>query len=83
MARTATDPRRYSLPTEQDISEAVLGSHKTSGKTGITLPELIIKFEKLRLGKHGVREKVEEIVERKCDLVDNADGNYQWLKWKH
>jgi hypothetical protein len=24
-----------------------------------------------------------EVVQRKCDIVDNADGNFQWLKWKH
>jgi hypothetical protein len=24
-----------------------------------------------------------EVVQRKCNVVDNADGNFQWLKWKH
>jgi 3-hydroxyisobutyryl-CoA hydrolase len=77
------NPMRYCLPTEKEIGSMVRGSHPASGKSGLTLPELMSKFEDLRKGKHGVREKVLEVVQRKCDIVDNADGNFQWLKWKH
>ena len=77
------NPMRYCLPTEKEIGSMVRGSHPSSGKSGLTLPELISKFDNLRKGKHGVREKVLEVVQRKCDTVDNADGNFQWLKWKH
>ena len=78
-----SNPMRYALPTEAQIGELVMGSHSTSGHTSITLEELISKLETLRNGKMGIREKVTEVVNRKCKIVDNKDGNYQWLSWKH
>jgi 3-hydroxyisobutyryl-CoA hydrolase len=78
-----SDPMRYALPTEGQIGDLVRGSHVTSGSTGITLEELISKLETLRNGKMGIKEKVTEVVGRKCKIVDNNDGNYQWLSWKH
>jgi len=77
------NPMRYTLPTEKEISNMVRGSHVSSGKAGIKMEELVSKFEDLRHGKHGVKEKVIEVAQRKCEIVDNADGNFQWLKWKH
>jgi len=78
-----TNPMRYTLPTEKDIGRMVRGSDRSSGGSGMKLNELVAKFEDLRQGKRGVREKVLEVVERKCEIVDNSDGNFQWLKWKH
>ena len=77
------NPMRYTLPTEKEIGTMVLGSHHASGKAGLKLEELVSKFEHLRRGKHGVKEKILEVAQRKCEIVDNADGNFQWLKWKH
>ena len=74
---------RFCLPTEKEIGAMVRGIHHASGKAGLTQDELISKFERLRKGKHGVREKIIEVVQRKCDIVDNADGNFRWLKWRH
>lgn len=77
-------PMKYALPTEEEIGTMVRGSHNTGGASGITLKELIAKFENLRKGKAGVKDKIVEVVQRKCDTVDNGgDGNFVWLKWRH
>jgi 3-hydroxyisobutyryl-CoA hydrolase len=74
---------KYALPTEDEIGTMVRGSHTSGGGTGISLDELLSKFNVLRQGKMGVKEKVREVVHRKCEVVDNVDGNFVWLKWKH
>jgi 3-hydroxyisobutyryl-CoA hydrolase len=74
---------KYALPTEDEIESVVLGSHTSGGGTGLRLDELVSKFSDLRQGKSGVKEKILEVVRRKCDVVDNGDGNFVWLKWKH
>jgi 3-hydroxyisobutyryl-CoA hydrolase len=73
-----TPPARFALPTEEEIAAAILGKHSSSGQTAITLSELLSKFEKLRPGKHGVKEKILEVVDRKC-----KGGDSEWLEWKH
>jgi 3-hydroxyisobutyryl-CoA hydrolase len=83
LAAKDRNPMRYALPTEKEIGTMVRGSHQASGRAGLNLTELISKFEDLRRGKYGVKEKILEVAARKCDVVDNADGNFQWLKWKH
>jgi len=74
---------KYALPTEDEIGSLVRGSHTSGGGTGLRLDELLSKFNDLRQGKLGVKEKILEVVGRKCDVVDNGDGNFVWLKWKH
>jgi 3-hydroxyisobutyryl-CoA hydrolase len=74
---------KYALPTEDEIGSVVLGSHTSGGGTGLRLEELVSKFNDLRQGKLGVKEKILEVARRKCDVVDNGDGNFVWLKWKH
>ncbi|KAF8651425.1 hypothetical protein AX16_004727 [Volvariella volvacea WC 439] len=76
-------PMRYALPTEEEIGQVVRGSHSSGGSMGLQLDELVGKFADLRPGKLGVREKVLEVAKRRCEIVDNADGNFVWLKWKH
>ena len=81
---TATGkPMKYALPTEDEIGSVVRGSHTSGGGTGLRIDELLSKFNDLRQGKLGVKEKILEVVSRKCDIVDNGDGNFVWLKWKH
>ncbi|KAF8623491.1 hypothetical protein AX15_006274 [Amanita polypyramis BW_CC] len=74
---------KFALPTEEEIGAVVRGAHSSGGTTGIKLDELLSRFGELRQGKMGVREKVLEVVQRKCQTVDNADGNFVWLKWDH
>ncbi|THH19469.1 hypothetical protein EW146_g1698 [Bondarzewia mesenterica] len=71
---------RFALPSEEEIGKAVIGDHKSSGGSALTLDELVTKFEKLRRGKHGVAEKVNEVVKRRCTFQDK-EGKY--LRWKH
>lgn len=73
----------YALPTESDIGSVVRGSHTAGGGTGITFEELLAKFDDYQGGKLGVREKIAEVAGRRCEVVDNKDGNFVWLRWKH
>ncbi|KAH6918437.1 3-hydroxyisobutyryl-coenzyme A hydrolase isoform 1 [Coprinopsis sp. MPI-PUGE-AT-0042] len=72
---------KYALPTEAEIGAYVRGSHASSGDFGCTAEDVTSFFEKARSGKVGVREKVAEVVQRKCEVIDNADGNFVWLRW--
>ena len=74
---------KYALPSEEEIGSVVTGSHATGGGVGIRVEELLKKFGELRPGKLGVKEKIYEVVQRRCSVTDNADGNQVWLKWKH
>ncbi|KAF8911054.1 3-hydroxyisobutyryl-CoA hydrolase [Gymnopilus junonius] len=80
---TVSNPWKYALPTEEEIGSLVTGSHASGGGLAFTLDELLTRFAEMRPGKMGVKEKVLEVVQRKCELTDNNDGNRVWLKWKH
>lgn len=80
---TIANPWKYALPSEDEIRSLVLGSHVSGGGLAFTLEELLARFAEMRPGKMGVKEKVLEVVQRKCELTDNNDGNRVWLKWKH
>ncbi|KAH9832925.1 3-hydroxyisobutyryl-coenzyme A hydrolase [Rhodofomes roseus] len=77
------NPMIYGLPTEQEIGKLVLGSHKSSGSTVLTLDELIAKLEEQKKGKSGVRAKVTEVVQRKCTTQEDKQSGKKWLKWIH
>ena len=72
---------RFTLPPEEEIGQAVMGSHKASGGSALELSDLVAKFEDLRKGKHGVADKVKEVVQRKCTLFE--DNGCSYLRWKH
>ncbi|KAI0345300.1 3-hydroxyisobutyryl-coenzyme A hydrolase [Trametopsis cervina] len=75
-------PMLYTLPTEEEVMQLVTGSHRSSGGTSLTAGELVQKLEKMRKGKIGVREKVLEVVSRRCvEEVDKASG-IRYLRWK-
>ncbi|KAI8989733.1 3-hydroxyisobutyryl-coenzyme A hydrolase [Trametes punicea] len=82
-ANRLMDPMHFALPTEAEIRSMVDGSHKSSGATEITLDELLAKFDSLRKGKAGVREKILEVVQRKCAFEADKHMDKKWLKWKH
>jgi 3-hydroxyisobutyryl-CoA hydrolase len=75
-------PMRFALPTEEEIGQVVSGSHTSGGATSVSLEELVSRFNDLRSGKMGVKEKIIEVASRRCEIKDNADGNTVWLKWK-
>lgn len=74
-------PMRWALPTEEEIGKMVTGSHPSSGSTQITSAELVKKFEDLRNHKNGVREKVLEVVQRRCKEVEDKTSGMKYLAW--
>jgi 3-hydroxyisobutyryl-CoA hydrolase len=74
---------KYALPSEEEIGSVVRGLHSSGGEMSLQTSDLVARFAELRPGKMGMKEKILEVVERRCDLIDNADGNRVWLKWKH
>lgn len=73
---------RFALPTEEEIKQLVTGAHEMSGGTGITEVELIQKLETLRKGKMGIREKVADVVQRKCVAEPFQGSREKYLRWK-
>jgi len=74
------DHAKYALPSEEEIGSKVTTAHP-SGK-GIQFEELLQKFTEQRPGKLGVKEKIYEVVQRRCELIKDWNGNKIWLKWK-
>lgn len=73
---TKLNPVRYGLPSEEEIGSVVT---KYSGE--IQFEDLLKRFTEQRQGKPGVKEKIYEVVQRRCELTGHA-GNRVWLKWK-
>jgi len=80
---TLANPFKFTLPSEEEIGQVVMGLHTSGGGMGMRYDELVARFAALRPGKIGVLNKLREVVQRRCELTDNADGNMVWLKWKH
>ena len=71
------NPLKYALPSEEEIAREINLPDRR-----IQFDQLLKKFTEERQGKLGVKEKVYEVVKRRCELIDNAYGNKIWLKWK-
>ena len=56
----------------------MVGEAKGSGDHALSRSDLIGKVAATRAGKVGVKEKVDEVIRRKCDV--SADG---YLKWRY
>ncbi|KAK4704564.1 hypothetical protein P7C70_g1644, partial [Phenoliferia sp. Uapishka_3] len=69
---------RFSLPSEEEIRGFVTGEAKGSGDHALTRADLINKVGTSRGGKVGVREKVDEVIRRRC--IVQEDG---YLKWRY
>jgi 3-hydroxyisobutyryl-CoA hydrolase len=63
------------LPSEQYIRDVVTGEARGSGQHAMTEKEVIEKLLKAWKGKVGVREKVQEVIKRKCTV---KDGYLSW-----
>nr|GAT43818.1 3-hydroxyisobutyryl-CoA hydrolase [Mycena chlorophos] len=81
--RTASERKqmRFTLPSEDDIRDVITGADPDAGDMGYSLDDLLEYFHDKRAGKIGVAEKILEVVRRRTTLVDNADGNFVWLRW--
>ena len=80
-SRAHEDYNRYALPTEEEIKTIIRGGHKTSNSFGLSLDELLKKYDDHGRGKHAVQEKILEIVARCCDLAEDPD-NHHHLRWR-
>ena len=82
---TELNPVKYALPSEEEIGSVVTASGTKSGthvSKGIQFDELMKTYAKKRGGKLGVKEKIYEVVQRRCKLTDIVGGNRVWLEWK-
>ncbi|GAA6061671.1 hypothetical protein JCM10212_000854 [Sporobolomyces blumeae] len=61
---------KFGLPTERRIEQVVKGEAKDSGDYALTRREVVERFVKLQPGKVGVREKVEEVLDRRTVVAD-------------
>jgi 3-hydroxyisobutyryl-CoA hydrolase len=74
--------RNYALPSEDEIGQLVLGSHPTSGGKSLTLDDLLARLRRLWGDKHGLREKVLEVVSRRCKVLQDPE-RHGYLQWVH
>jgi hypothetical protein len=82
---TDRDPYKWSLPSDDEVRRIVVQDKEdgSSGDMSLSSKELFSRLDQRYGRKGGWRYKVEEIVDRKCKVVDNADKNFEWLKWDH
>ncbi|KAL5636501.1 hypothetical protein ACGC1H_000455 [Rhizoctonia solani] len=67
---------RYALPNEATIEAAVKGSLPGSGSFALTPTELVSSFERRCGQKAGLRQKIQDVIDRKCQLEDG------YLTWR-
>ncbi|GAA5849794.1 hypothetical protein JCM3766R1_007017 [Sporobolomyces carnicolor] len=67
----------FSLPSEAKIEAVVKGESKDSPDYAVTRQEVIEKFERDYSGKVGVREKVEEVLDRRTVVAE--ENTLRWL----
>jgi len=83
LARAPGDPMKFALPTERGVAQRF----RDAKSTAVALPDLLSYFDGvdvLRPGKPGVREKVLEVIQRRCEFVDRGDGKQRhWLRWAY
>jgi 3-hydroxyisobutyryl-CoA hydrolase len=84
LAEKTPSPMLFALPTEEAIAQRFRDSRDARSKC-VALPDLLSHFDGvdvLRPGKQGVREKVLEVLQRRCEFVDLGDGKQRhWIRW--
>jgi 3-hydroxyisobutyryl-CoA hydrolase len=79
---TRTDMIKFGLPCEQEIQEVVTGTHKTSSSKGLDANQVMKVFQQLYPNKGGLEERVSEVLDRKCEVVDDP-GHFKHVRWIH
>lgn len=74
------DPMRYALPREEDIGKVVRGADGASAALAVTTDHLQNRFSSRTRGKEGVKEKIAEVVKRRCRVEPDSSG--EWLVWR-
>lgn len=69
-------PGQRGLPTDLDVKRVVAAAVQAGRDGDRTVQRVISKMSRDRGGKLGVKEKVKEVLERKCDV--NDDGLLLW-----
>lgn len=72
---------RFSLPSEHYVESVVRGTLVSSGPHALTAEEVIEIVCRTFKNKPGTREKVQEIIQRKCRVLDDPD-KFGCLGWK-
>ncbi|GAA5990926.1 hypothetical protein JCM5350_008281 [Sporobolomyces pararoseus] len=67
----------FGLPTEKKIEAVVKGESKDSPDYAVTRKEVVEKFEREYSGKVGVREKVEEVLDRRTVVAE--ENTLRWI----
>ncbi|KAG2077875.1 ClpP/crotonase [Suillus decipiens] len=68
ISNSKQNPMKFALPSEDAILQIVKSKAR---KDPISLSDLLAHFDTLYPGKHGVAEKVVEVVKRNCDVIGN------------
>ncbi len=72
----------YGLPSEDEIEDVIRGLAPNSPSLSMTRTEVITFFTDQNKERYDdVKDKVEEVVDRRCRIVDNSDGNFEWVAW--
>ncbi|EJD53137.1 3-hydroxyisobutyryl-coenzyme A hydrolase isoform 1 [Auricularia subglabra TFB-10046 SS5] len=72
---------RFSLPSEHYVESVVRGTNTSSGRHALTAEEVVDTICRTFKDKPGTREKVQEIIQRKCRVLDDPD-KFGCLGWK-
>ncbi|GAA5889452.1 hypothetical protein JCM16303_005376 [Sporobolomyces ruberrimus] len=67
----------YGLPSEKKIEAVVKGESKDSPDYAMTRKEIVERFEREYSGKIGVREKVEEVLDRRTVVAE--ENTLRWV----
>ncbi|KAG2232708.1 ClpP/crotonase-like domain-containing protein [Thamnidium elegans] len=71
--------RKYMLPSEEDIKRVVTGEAADVGNYALNRQQVIDHLVRERQGKQGLKQKVEEVLERKT--IENKKDEDKSLKW--
>ncbi|KAG6334736.1 hypothetical protein ID866_4354 [Astraeus odoratus] len=67
----------YSLPTELDVLDSIR-SHCKEGP--VTIPDLLVSMDSVCKHKFGTKDKILDVIHRKCNLVTSEGGPVVTLK---
>ncbi|KAF8515829.1 3-hydroxyisobutyryl-coenzyme A hydrolase [Hysterangium stoloniferum] len=71
----------YALPSEKEIEMLVVGEHIASDDMSLNMHELLEKPDRLWKGKHGVKEKLREVFQRRCRMVGATKDTESYIEW--
>lgn len=73
-------PHKFGLPSEQQIQDYITGNDSPDREFKVTAEEVFEHFEKITNSKVGVKQKIEDVLQRKT-MPDPSDDTL--LDWKY